>query len=95
MKPKPDLLRAEFSEKYSFVVTSDTDYLQIKAMAALDESGDHSERLIQAFKYRLSDNYPKLYDQKHHMIQMNNNTCAIGLRIRWYHNADMLRLDEK
>jgi len=26
---------------------------------------------------------------------MNNNTCAIGLRIRWVHNADVLRLSEK
>ena len=26
---------------------------------------------------------------------MNNNTCAIGLRIRWLHNADVMRLEEK
>jgi uncharacterized protein YlxW (UPF0749 family) len=26
---------------------------------------------------------------------MNNNTCAIGLRIRWLHNADLIRLEEK
>jgi hypothetical protein len=26
---------------------------------------------------------------------MNNNTCAIGLRVRWLHNADVVRLEEK
>lgn len=26
---------------------------------------------------------------------MNNNTCGIGLRVRWLHNADLLKLEEK
>ena len=26
---------------------------------------------------------------------MNNNTCAIGLKVRWVHNPDIVRLEEK
>lgn len=26
---------------------------------------------------------------------MNTNTCKIGISIRWLHNADMLKLQEK
>jgi hypothetical protein len=64
-------LRSEFSEKYNFSITNETEFLQIKVMAAIAEKGTEigsselsatSERLIQAFKYRLHENYAKLYD---------------------------------
>lgn len=94
------ILKADFAEKYSFTVTPETEFLTVKVMAALIEKQEQeitttSEKMIQAFKYRLPENYTKLFDQKHHAVQMNNNTCAIGLRIRWLHNADVIRLEEK
>ena len=94
-----EVLRAVFSERYNFSISPDTEFLQVKVMAAITEAGGESEqgseKLIQAFKYRMHENYAKLYDQKPHMVQMNNNTCAIGLRVRWLHNADVLKLEEK
>lgn len=66
--------RVDFTEKYTFNVTPETELLSIKVFAAIVESveaDDHtgedivttSERLIQSFKYRLNENYSKLFDQ--------------------------------
>jgi hypothetical protein len=65
--------KAEFWETYSFDVREETNLISIKVLAAIVEGVDadeatgeeittSSERQIQAFKYRLNENYAKLFD---------------------------------
>lgn len=39
-----EILRAEFSEKYNFAISHETEFLQIKVMAAIAEKGIESEQ---------------------------------------------------
>ena len=54
-----------------------------------------SERMLVSLYHQLDyNNLVQLFDQNEHLITLKTNKCGVGMKLRWLHNADLLKMQQ-